>query len=331
MCNYFTIIILLLPFTLVSSVTIDNEKILSDSFINEINNIQKMWKAGRNFHKNSELKNLLNVNDFKRKYILNTKSIEIVNNITINFDSRLNWKKCSSLIGNIKTQGNCASSYAIVPAAVFTDRICIQKNITRHRSADQLLSCCRKCGGGCFGGYSERSFIYMKEVGLITGGGYKSNDGCRPYKIPKCQLQNNLQLCEKIRKLTPSCLYLKCSNSKYVANSYDKDKIKMKTIYSVPNDVKLIKSEIITNGPVSATIIIYEDFFNYKNGVYSHVTGSKIGKHVVKIIGWGKTKKKSVPYWLVINSWSKQWGDSGLFKIKQGECDIEKNVLAGLF
>ena len=32
---------------------------------------------------------------------------------------------------------------------------------------------------------------------------------------------------------------------------------------------------------------VFTDFLTYKSGVYQHQHGSKVGKHAVKIIGWG--------------------------------------------
>lgn len=39
------------------------------------------------------------------------------------------------------------------------------------------------------------------------------------------------------------------------------------------------------------------------------MAGTKVGRHAVKIIGWGIEDKK--PYWLVTNSWGKHWGENG--------------------
>lgn len=44
--------------------------------------------------------------------------------------------------------------------------------------------------------------------------------------------------------------------------------------------------------------------------------------HAVLLIGYGK--EAGIPYWLVKNSWSRNWGDHGFIKIKQGLCGIEK-------
>ncbi|CAK9294014.1 unnamed protein product [Gordionus sp. m RMFG-2023] len=82
-------------------------------------------------------------------------------------------------------------------------------------------------------------------------------------------------------------------------------------------------------GPVEAALSIYEDFLQYKSGVYKHETGGFMGGHAIKIIGWGVDKE--TPYWLAVNSWNADWGDKGFFKILRGkdECGIESMIYAG--
>jgi len=75
---------------------------------------------------------------------------------------------------------------------------------------------------------------------------------------------------------------------------------------------------------------VYSDFLTYKTGVYHHTTGSALGGHAIKILGWGT--ENGTDYWLVANSWNEDWGDKGFFKIKRGtnECGIEGSIVAGL-
>jgi cathepsin B len=85
-----------------------------------------------------------------------------------------------------------------------------------------------------------------------------------------------------------------------------------------------IKNLIAATGPVETGFTVYEDFFSYKSGVYHHVSGGVAGGHAVKILGWGT--ESGVNYWLCANSWGPAWGESGFFKIKQGDCGIDQTV-----
>ena len=44
---------------------------------------------------------------------------------------------------------------------------------------------------------------------------------------------------------------------------------------------------------------------------------AKMGGHVVRLLGWGE--EADVPYWLVANEWSTEWGEKGFFRIRRGE------------
>jgi cathepsin B len=57
--------------------------------------------------------------------------------------------------------------------------------------------------------------------------------------------------------------------------------------------------------------------------------GEDLGGHAVRILGWGEEGGK--PYWLVANSWNRDWGDGGYFKILRGNCGINLGVYGGLY
>lgn len=61
-------------------------------------------------------------------------------------------------------------------ASVVSDRLCIATNFKMKQplSAQNLISCCPQCCS-CNGGNLERGWDYVKQIGLVTGGAYKSN------------------------------------------------------------------------------------------------------------------------------------------------------------
>ena len=65
------------------------------------------------------------------------------------------------------------------------------------------------------------------------------------------------------------------------------------------------------------------------SGIYKHTSGLYMGGHAVRILGWGT--EKGTDYWLVANSWNRNWGENGLFKIVRGtdECKFETFITAG--
>jgi hypothetical protein len=60
---------------------------------------------------------------------------------------------------------------------------------------------------------------------------------------------------------------------------------------------------------------IYEDFFYYSSGVYSHVWGNYSGNHFVLVVGWDDSRSAFV----CKNSWGTGWGEDGYFRIDYSE------------
>ena len=85
------------------------------------------------------------------------------------------------------------------------------------------------------------------------------------------------------------------------------------------------------NGSVEVAFSVYDDFGDYESGVYQNVTGSYLGGHAVKLIGWGETNE-GVKYWIIANSWNETCGENGYFRILTGvnECGIEGSASTGM-
>lgn len=309
---------------------------LSDEEIFYINHIARTsWKAGRNFHPqdHAHVKRILGVpNMEKSEYLarqLPRKEFKVLNfQLPVNFDPRVQWPKCTSL-KEVRDQGDCGSCWAFGAVESMTDRMCIKSNGTKqfHFSAEDLMACCEMCGNGCNGGYPAEAFSYWRENGIVSGGQYNTKQGCQPYEIPACDhhVVGKLQPCSKGEMKTPSCK--KSCESGYSV-PYSQDKHFGGSSYHVRGEENIMQ-DLVENGPVEAAFTVYSDFMQYKSGVYRQTTGSPLGGHAVKIIGYGV--ESGDKYWLVANSWNEDWGDKGFFKIARGrdECGIESQIVAG--
>jgi len=307
---------------------------LSQDMIDFINNRPGvLWKAGQNFHPKTDisyLKKLCGVlpENEEQKLPLRRHRVEGVH-LPDNFDSRTNWPNCPSL-KEIRDQGSCGSCWAFAATEAMTDRYCIASGGKQfHFSAENLVSCCWTCGAGCNGGFPSMAWRYWVKKGLVSGGPFGSNDGCQPYEIAPCEhhTSGSRPNCTGEGGGTPKC-HKNCESNYSV--SYKQDLHFGRKSYSLEKSVDQIQADIMKNGPVEAAFTVYSDFPNYKSGVYHHVTGSELGGHAVKIVGWGV--ENGTPYWLVANSWNYDWGDGGFFKILRGkdECGIEGSIAAGL-
>lgn len=83
-----------------------------------------------------------------------------------------------------------------------------------------------------------------------------------------------------------------------------------------------IMQEIARNGPVVMSMAVDYPFMLYKGGVYSPPPGqwggSKTLAHLVLCYGWGFDTRSNSKYWLLRNSWGKEWGHQGDFKVLRG-------------
>ncbi|CAG2172572.1 unnamed protein product, partial [Oppiella nova] len=231
------------------------------------------------------------------------------------FDSRVQWPDCDT-IKEIGNKGCCRSDWAISATGVISDRICIASMGTQQVevSAQDVIACIGFRVGGCGGGQPSSVFNYYIETGVVTGGQVDRHKGCQPWSIfggAMCNLTINTPRCQR-----------ECKTAYGYNLTYTQDKHFGSKTYGV--SVGNVQKEIMTNGPVSATFALYEDFYLYKSGVYQHVTGKYVGGHAVKLIGWGVDN--GVDYWLVANSWYTDFGEQGFFRIKRGndECGFER-------
>ncbi|KAL5275686.1 CTSB family protein [Megaselia abdita] len=323
----------------VADIVLESEYgLMSENFLQEVQEKVKdsTWQAGENkLSKNSisYIKGLMGVHSENHLYKLEENEIDHTlkdEELPENFDSRDNWPKCPT-IKEIRDQGSCGSCWAFGAVEAMSDRFCIHSNAKKHFrfSADDLVSCCHTCGFGCNGGFPGAAWAYWTRKGLVSGGPFGTNQGCRPYEIAPCEhhVNGTRPSCEGEGGKTPKCVH-KCRSG--YKPTYEEDKHFGAKSYSVSKSPVDIQKEIFKNGPVEGAFTVYEDLIMYKDGVYQHVHGKALGGHAIRILGWGV--EKGTPYWLIANSWNTDWGNNGFFKILRGKdhCGIESEISAGI-
>jgi len=203
-------------------------------------------------------------------------------------------KHGNDYITSIKDQGNCGSCWAFAAVAALESHANAyynNPNLDLNLSEQDLVSCFH--GGGC-GGASQ------DQIEQIFSNYYQNTGIAKEICFPYTATNNN---CAN-----------KCSN-------WQQDAWKSLGYVNIPLTVEDIKQAVINYGPVEVGMTVYNDFFSYSGGIYSHTTESIAGYHAVTIVGFGVYD--GIDYWIVKNSWGTNWGEEGYFKIAVGDSDID--------
>lgn len=272
----------------------------NESIIEAVNrNPNATWVAGRNRFtgmSTAELRIMFNQEIIKdlRKGL--TSVTEHAEDAPKEFDARKEWPK---LIHPIRDQQKCGSCWAFAGTEVLSDRFAIS-NASKGVLSPQDLVSCDLLDHGCQGGSPLLEWTWMSLRGVAT-------DDCIPYvsgngSVPRCPR--------------------KCIDGSVI------ERHKAKHFTYIPSI--FIENDLQHNGPQEFCMMVYQDFMSYQSGIYKHIEGELLGGHAVKSIGWGEDPKNG-KYWILANSWGKEWGENGYFRIVRGsnECSIESMVYAG--
>ena len=251
-------------------------------------------------------------------------------------------KSKKKLIALPTNQGSCGSCWSVAGSSIVGDNFVVSGLVDYkpNISATWALSCYSQ--QKCKGGNVSILFNDIAKSGI-------SDDKCVNYewcstdKICKDRKNDNVDMSNLDSKI-PSC---KCVGNKnptlYFIKSFPEFISVKPNLFG--NDIsQVIKQHIYVNGPVLGGLMIYENFMDgmftkvnkgiyLENGVYdsdkiffsnNQIKSSKnMGGHAVCILGWGEEpiiidnegQIENVPYWYCRNSWGREWGDNGYFKI----------------
>eukprot|EP01017_Pseudomicrothorax_dubius_P047090 TRINITY_DN83_c0_g3_i2.p1 TRINITY_DN83_c0_g3~~TRINITY_DN83_c0_g3_i2.p1 ORF type:complete len:468 (-),score=121.15 TRINITY_DN83_c0_g3_i2:131-1534(-) len=287
-----------------AEVFLQTETVTSEEYATRLNSVDKLWTA-TNYpqFENMTLKQFKNTRlgtYVKRNAFLPNGDVATVGDLPTNFDARQQWPNC---VHPIRDQQRCGSCWAFGASEALSDRFCIaSKGDTNVVLSPQYLVSCDRTDMGCNGGYLDHAWTFLENSGTVSDScwSYHSGDGT----VPDCRV------------------FKACEDGQPIKNYY----VKRGSSRALTNPAS-IKTEVLANGPVETGFRVYQDFMSYKTGIYHHTSGSLLGGHAVKIVGWGQDSGTN--YWIVANSWNTNWGEQGFFRIREGDCGFDQDGIAG--
>jgi len=240
--------------------------------------------------------------EFKKQYLtLKTKESGNLRGIMgpLIYDSKkeapevFDWRD-EGAVGQIKDQGSCGSCWAFSAVANIEGIYYIKNKVLGNFSEQQLIDC-DTLDQGCNGGFIENSFDYiLKNGGIMLTRDYPyigKNDTC---------------------KFSSSQVFAKITGVVKATSTNESD----------------IKRMLHQTGPLSV-FVNAEPFQFYQGGIldldYDDCYPKNLN-HAATLVGYGKENGKD--FWVVKNSWGRNWGENGYIRLARGKglCGIHLDV-----
>jgi len=197
------------------------------------------------------------------------------------------WSYPTSYVTPVRNQGNCGSCWAFATTAALESYTLIKNSLAGQELnlAEQVMVSCGGAGS-CGGGYIGTAANYIKNTGLPP-------EECYPYTATN-------------GTCSTACYNWQSNSYKITGWGY---------VATTAPTVDAIKNALVTYGPLVTTMDVYADFFSYHSGIYKYVSGTYQGGHAILIVGFDDANQ----CFKVKNSWSKDWGEGGYFRIAYSE------------
>ncbi len=212
------------------------------------------------------------------------------------YPASYDWRSVGGLnyVTPVKDQGGCGSCVAFGTAATVetTARVAFGAGLATDLSEAQLFYCVAKDQGMTCdtGWWPDQAFAAFEQLGITDEAHFAYTAGDR-----NCGLSSGWQ--NVVSKLTG---------------------------WHALTSTTAMKSWLATRGALSACFTVYEDFYAYGSGVYTHQTGAEVGGHCISVVGYDDNAK----CWICKNSWGTGWGEAGFFRIGYGQCGLEAEMWA---
>ena len=122
---------------------------------------------------------------------------------------------------------------------------------------------------------------------------------------------------------------LNCNKARYVRKWNSGAKV-VQSIQDWSCNEEKLKKMVYENGAVLVGLYASDDgFVDYDGrGIFNQCTRGEKPNHAVLVVGYGEERGKK--YWLIKNSWGKNWGLNGHIKLGRGtnQCGVEKSCIS---
>jgi cathepsin C len=282
--------------------------------INEINSAQSLWTAVHySEYEHMTWEEIRNMAGGKKSKIPQipkpARPNEEIQKLAATLPDSFDWRNVSGVnfVSPVRNQGGCGSCYAFSSAGMNEARLRVATNnrVQLVFSPQDIVEC-SEYSQGCAGGFPYLiGGKYSEDFGMVE-------EACNPYSDQRASF---IDQCHT----NTSCVRHYFTHYEYIGG-----------YYGACNE-ELMRLALVNNGPLAVSFEVYDDFMNYKSGIYHH-TGLhnrfnpfEITNHAVLLVGYGIQQTTNIKYWIIKNSWGDGWGEEGFFRILRGtnECAIE--------
>jgi cathepsin L len=195
----------------------------------------------------------------------------------------IDWRE-QGAVTEVIDQGNCGSCWAFSTTSAIEGQLFIKTGKLTELSTQNILDCIKtNISNGCDGGLMTDGFEWVKHNGIMAAQDYDYE-----FQSGECRF-----------------------------DKYKEIKHQLMGFKEIPIGSEIDLEDAVYNiGPIAAGIhASHPSLMFYQQGVwFESDCDPELIDHAILIVGIGRTAKGE-EYWIIKNTWSKDWGESGYFRM----------------